>query len=168
MIGFRLVEKTTEKNQTEVEEIKEMIDEAINEAERMAASETETAGTSKVIENTVPIVHKWFQSDDVRQKMVQYAYKLWGIDFVTMIECENGNWSLSVKGDSWHAHGLCQMNDRYHKDIPAEYSTNWVVAVEYCYQKYSTGTKFYWPSRRVKWKKCANYVLNRFIINDAK
>lgn len=160
------MEKTTEKNQEE--EVKQMINEAMEEADRMASSETETAGTSKVIENTVPIVHKWFQSDDVRQNMVQYAYKLGGMDFVTMIECENWNWSLTARGDSWHAHGLCQMSDLYHRDIPADYKTNWVVAVEYCYQKFSTGTKFYWPSRKIKWKKCANYVLDRFIINDAK
>jgi hypothetical protein len=52
------VEKTTEKNQEEYERVEKMINEAIEEADRLAASETETAGTSKVIENTVSIVHK--------------------------------------------------------------------------------------------------------------
>lgn len=153
------MEKTTVKNPTPI---------TLSWVERKASSETETAGTAKVIENTVPIVHKWFNTNDVKQKMTQYAYKLWWMDFVTMIECENWNWSLTAKGDGWHAHGLCQMNDRYHKDIPADYSTNWVVAVEYCYQKWKWGTKFYWPSRKIKWQRCSNYVLDRFQINDAK
>lgn len=161
------MEKTTEKNQSEYERVEKMINDAMEEAERLAASETETAGTAKVIENTVSIVHKWFHSDDERQEMINYAYELWGIDFVTMIECENWNWSLTAKGDGWHAHWLCQINDRWHT-VPEWYTGDWKIAIDYCYEKWSTGTKFYWPSRRVKWKKCANYVLDRFIINDAK
>lgn len=129
-----------------------------------AESETETAGTAEVIENTVPIVHKWFQSDDERQKMVQYAYKLGGIDFVTMIECENWNWNISAIGDSGKAFGLCQMNTNYHK-LPEWYKNVWQVQVEYCYEKWSTGTKFYWPTRKIKWQTCKNYVLDRFQIN---
>ena len=134
---------------------------------RPAASETETAGTAEVIENTVPIVHKWFQSNDERQSMVQYAYKLGGIDFVTMIECENWNWNIKAIGDWWHAFGLCQMNTNYHK-LPADYKTVWQVQVEYCYEKWSTGTKFYWPSRKIKGQRCSNYVLDRFIINNVE
>ena len=146
---------STEKNPTLVK---------LERVERKAASETETAGTAKVIENTVPIVHKWFGADDERQKMVQYAYKLWWIDFVKMIECENWNWKISAVWDGWHAFGLCQMNTNYHK-LPADYKTVWQVQVEYCYQKWSTGTRFYWPTRKIKGQTCANYVTDRFIIN---
>lgn len=60
-----------------------------------------------------------------------------------MIECENGNWDIHAVGDSGHARGLCQIHDRYHKDVPADYNTSWQVQVEYCYQKWSSGTKFY-------------------------
>lgn len=136
----------------------------MDEAARMAASETETAGTAKVIENTVSIVHKWFQSDDVKQQMVQYAYELWWLDFVLMIECENWNWSLNAVGDSGRAHWLCQINTRYHT-LPEGYKDDWKVQLDYCYQKWSTWTKFYGPSRRIKGQTCANYVKNRFIIN---
>ena len=79
-----------------------------------------------------------------------------------MIECENGNWDIHAVGDSWHAFWLCQMNDRYHKNLPSEYFTTWQVQVELCYQKYTEWTKFYWPKRWVKWKRCHEYVTDRF------
>ena len=128
-----------------------------------AESETETAWTSEVIENTIPIVHKWFDASDIRQKYVQYAYKLWGIDFVTMLECENGNWDIKAVWDSWKAYWLCQMNTNYHK-LPEWYKDTWQIQIEYCYQKWSTWTRFYWPTRIIKWQRCNNYVLDRFIL----
>jgi hypothetical protein len=85
------------------------------------------------------------------------------MEFVYVLECENGSYRLDSVGDSGHAHGLCQMNDRYHKDIPEDYTTNRVVAVEYCYQKRSTHTVFYWPDRMIKGMKCKDYVKDRFI-----
>lgn len=108
------------------------------------------------------LLHIWFSSDDYKQTLVQYAYKLWGMDFVYMIECENGNWDINAVGDSWHAFWLCQMNDRYHKNFPEDYKTNWIVQIEYCYEKRKWGTKFYGPSRWVKGQRCYNYVKNRF------
>lgn len=129
-----------------------------------AESETETAGTAEVLENsTVPIVHLWFSTEDIRQKYVQYAYKLGGMDFVTMLECENGNRNLKAVGDSGKAFGLCQINTKYHK-LPEWYHDIWQVQIEYCYEKRSTGTKFYGPTRKIKWQRCSNYVLNRFIL----
>ena len=110
------------------------------------------------------IVHKWFSSGDLRQKYVQYAYKLGGMDFVTMMECENGNWSIWSRWDRWHAWGLCQMNDRYHY-VSDSYKTTWQVQVEYCYKKWSSGTKFYWPGRIIKGQRCSSYVLDRFVVN---
>lgn len=97
------------------------------------------------------------------QNIVNYAYKLGGMDFVYVLECENGSYRLDSVGDHGHAHWLCQMNDRYHKDIPADYTTNRVRAVEYCYSKWKGWTKFYWPSRRIKGQTCSNYVKSRFI-----
>lgn len=107
------------------------------------------------------IVHNWYSHDSIVQKIVNYAWKLWGWDFVAVLECE-ASYGLNQLWDNWHAHGICQVNDLYHKDIPAEYTTNWVVAVEYCYQKRSSWTKFYWPSRKIKWMKCSDYVKDRF------
>ena len=111
----------------------------------------------------VKIIHDWFAYDDIKQKYVQYAYKLWWFDFVRMIECENWNRDLFAKWDGGDAFGLCQMNKRYHKNIPQDYY-NWVwqVQIEYCYEKWKWWTKFYWPKRWVEWKRCNEYVKDRF------
>jgi hypothetical protein len=92
---------------------------------------------------------------------VNYAYKLWWWDFVYMMECENGNWSIYTKWDSWKAIWLCQMNTNYHK-LPSDYYTTWQVQVEYCYQKWKSWTVFYWPNRMIKGKRCYEYVKDRF------
>lgn len=131
--------------------------------------------TKKVVEQSTPdqevaqptpsgtITHKGFPADSNVQNIVRYAYKLGWYDFVAVLECENGSYRLDSVGDSWHARGLCQMNDRWHKDIPEDYTTNRVVAVEYCYKKRSTHTVFYWPQRMIKGQRCSNYVKSRFI-----
>lgn len=158
------MEKTTEKNPVEEElyiepnpteeeveeqiEVIEKVNKAMEEAERIAKQ---------------TIIHKWFKEDDEKQKMVQYAYELWGIDFVKTIECENGNWNIWVVWDGGKAFGLCQINVNYHR-LPEWYKTDWKIQVEFCYEKWKWGTKFYWPSRIIKGKKCANYVSDRFII----
>ena len=143
-----------------------MIEEAMDEAERMAASETETAGTAKVIENTVSIVHKWFSSDDERQKMVQYAYSLWWLDFVKLIECENGNWNPKAIS-STNDYGICQLNYAYNeKFILSEDYKDVYKQLDYCYNKYTYNPNLrYWPNRVIKGKKCKDYVTDRFIIN---
>lgn len=110
------------------------------------------------------IIHKGWPLDSNVQNIVNYAYKLWGMDFVTVLECENGWYNLKAKWDYGHAHSLCQANDRYHKDIPANFTTDWVVAVEYCYKKRKRWTKFYGPWRLVKWVKCRDYVKSRFTL----
>lgn len=109
------------------------------------------------------IHHSWFRDDDEKQEIVQYAYSLGGLDFVKMIECENGNWNIKAIGDSWKAFWLCQINTRYHK-LPNEYKTNWRVQVEYCYEKRKNHTVFYWPDRKIKGVKCSTYVSDRFTI----
>lgn len=108
------------------------------------------------------IVHNWYSHDSIVQNIVNYAWKLWGWDFVAVLECENWQYKLDAVWDWGHAYSLCQVNDRYHKDIPSEFTTNWVVAVEYCYQKRKGWTVFYWPSRKIKWVRCSEYVKDRF------
>ena len=131
-------------------------------------NEVENTG-STVVENQIReedfnggrIVHEWFDYNDIRQDYVNYAYKLWWWDLVYLMECENGNRSIYTRWDSWKAIGLCQMNTNYHK-LPAEYYTTWQVQVELCYQKRKQWTVFYWPSRKIKWVKCSEYVKSRF------
>ena len=113
--------------------------------------------------STRTIQHVWFSSDDPRQAIIQKAYELWWLDFVLMIECENGNWSPDAVWDSGKAHGLCQMNTRWHK-LPEEYYNSVEYQVEYCYNKRKGWTKFYWPTRRINGQLCKDYVRDRFII----
>ena len=112
--------------------------------------------------STQHIQHLWFSSDNERQLMVQKAYDLWGLDFVTMLECESGFNPLAI-GDSWRSYGLCQMNSRWHK-ITDEYKNSWEVQIETCYQKRKGWTKFYWPNRKIKGQLCKDYVLDRFVV----
>ena len=119
------------------------------------------------VEQVQQIQHIWFSAEDEKQKMVQRAYELWGLDFVIMIECENGAWNPTARWDSGKAVWLCQMNTRWHK-LPQEYYNSWEYQLKYCYKKWSTGTKYYWPDRRIKWVKCKDYVKNRFILNQSK
>lgn len=120
-----------------------------------------------VSEEKKPIKHLWYSDDSYVQEFVNYAYELWWIDFVTMIECENWRWTLDWTSDWWHSHWLCMINDRWHK-IPDWFYTDYKIQIDYCYQKFIWWTKFYWPNREVKWVKCKDYVLNRFEINDTK
>lgn len=113
---------------------------------------------------TQKIYHLWFSSWDNRQLMVQKAYDLWDLDFVTMIECESW-FNPKARWDSWKSYGLCQMNSRWHK-IPQEYYNSWEYQIDYCYQKRKGWTKFYWPQRKIHGHACKDYVKSRFIINS--
>lgn len=109
--------------------------------------------------------HSWFDKSDYKQTLVWYAYKLWWLEFVYMLECENGNRDISARGDGGHSYGLCQMNDRFHKDIPQNFYEDGIVQIEYCYRKRKTWTKFYGPTRKIKGKQCRNYVAERFTLS---
>lgn len=132
----------------------EIVYEAIEQAEEKA---------------TQTITHKWFAEDSYQQELIRYAYSIGWLDFVKLIECENGqrNPDRKVRDRAGYAYWLCQMNEWHHK-IPEEYwkdgKWNWHYQIDYCFAKWKSWTKFYWPSRIIKWKKCANYVSNRFII----
>lgn len=117
----------------------------------------------KTVSTWDKITHLWYKLDDIRQQYVQYAYDIWGIRLVTLMECENGTRNITTKGDSWKAIWLCQMNTRFHK-LPSLYYTDWRFQIEYCAEKMRWGTKFYWPGRIIKGQKCSNYVLDRFLI----
>ena len=110
------------------------------------------------------ITHKWYKSWDIAQQVVQYAYEYTSgdMDFIYMLECESANNPLA-KWDSGKAYWICQMHSKYH-DIPQQYYDDWKYQVEYCYDKYKWGTKFYWPSRMIKWQRCSDYVKSRFLI----
>lgn len=115
---------------------------------------------------TEAIEHVWYSSDDYRQAIVQRAYEIWGMDFVIMIECESW-FNPNARWDSGRAYGLCQMNNRRH-DVSDLYKNSWEEQLRVCYEKWEGWTKFYGPQRIIKWQKCYNYVLDRFIIQSWK
>lgn len=108
------------------------------------------------------IQHTWYDPNDPRQLMTQRAYDLWWMDFVIMIECESW-FNPKARWDSWRAYGLCQLNNRWH-NVSEEYKNSWEIQIDTCYQKWIGWTKFYWPNRIIKWVKCKDYVLDRFVI----
>lgn len=109
------------------------------------------------------IIHLWYKLNDIRQEYVQYAYDIWWLDLVLLMECENGMWNISTKWDWWHAIWLCQINDIYH-DIPKMYYTDRRFQIEYCAQKMKQWTPFYWSTRNIKWQRCSDYVKDRFVM----
>lgn len=116
--------------------------------------------------STQTIHHTGFTSWDNRQLIIQRAYELGGLEFVSMIECENGNWDMyrvSKTNDHW----ICQLHYSYNKEfINSDQFNDWNRQLEYCYEKRKANPKlWYWPSRKIKGQTCKDYVKNRFIIN---
>jgi hypothetical protein len=111
------------------------------------------------------ITHKWYATDSVIQDYVNYAYEIWGIDFVKMIECENGRWDPN-RVSKTHDHWLCQLHYSYNKKfINSPEFKDPYKQLDYCYEKYKTNPDLrYWPDRKIDGKKCADYVDDRFEI----
>lgn len=75
---------------------------------------------------------------------------------------------MKVRDRVWYAYWLCQLNDKYQKDIlnNTDYKTNRARQVEECYTKYLDWTPFYWRNRIIKGKKCYEYVKDRFTYTE--
>ena len=85
---------------------------------------------------------------------------------VNIIECENWRWDpnrVSATNDHW----LCQLHYSYNKEfINSPDFKDPYKQLDYCYEKYETNPKLrYWPNRKIKGKKCSDYVSNRFNIS---
>ena len=137
----------------------EKVNEAMNEAENRA---------------TRKITHKWFATWDGRQQMVQYAYEIWGMDLVTLIECENGTWSQYRQSSvvkNWKrekSFWFCQISQVYHPEIvnTDEFWNNWKWQLDRCKELMNWWTAFYGRDRKIKWVKCSTYVKDRFILES--
>lgn len=109
--------------------------------------------------------------DDYRQEFVDYAYSIGWYDLVALVECENAtrdNFRKAYwKEDSWW---FCMINRKYHKDIvdTKEFREDWRRQMNKCNELMRWWTKFYWPSRIIKWQKCSEYVKDRFTLEQAK
>lgn len=108
------------------------------------------------------IMHSGFSPDDPRQRMVAEAYDLWGLDFVSLIECENGLRNPKAVWDGGKSFWLCQLNIRRHGEPLEEERNNRTYQISVCYQKRKWGTKFYWPQRLIWGKRCWKVVKDRF------
>ena len=116
------------------------------------------------IEEEPSIWHSGFSTGDSRQEIVQEAYQLGGLDFVSLIECENGQWLTGAVGDYGKSHWLCMLNTRWHKEPLSSDWNDWRNQISVCYRKRKTGTKFYGLQRMIWGKKCSEVVKERFYI----
>ena len=116
-----------------------------------------------VIEPLPPkILHSGFATGDYRQEIVAEAYKLGGLDFIALLECENGQWLTGAVGDYGRARGLCQLNTRRHKEPLTPEWNDWRNQISVCFEKWKWGTKFYWPQRLIGGKRCWEVTKKRF------
>jgi len=113
-------------------------------------------------ENYKEIYHSGFTRDDPRQRMVWEAYNLGGLEFVSLIECENGLRNPKAVWDGGMSFWLCQLNIRRHGEPLEEEWNDRPYQLSVCYSKWKWGTKFYWPSRLIWGKRCSEAAKNRF------
>ena len=113
------------------------------------------------------VTHKDWELDDERQKWINYAYNIWGKDFLFTILAEN--WTMWIDRKSWlvwanwySEYWICQINVWWHPEILSNWK-NWkrfvdrfydpYKQIDYCWKKYSWWTKFYWYNVRMKIEK---------------
>ena len=126
--------------------------------------EIQIEAQTEVSPSTGRIMHSGFSPDDPRQRMVAEAYDLWGVDFVSLIECENGLRNPKAVWDGGMSFWLCQLNIRRHGEPLEEERNDRTYQLSVCYSKRKAGTKFYWPQRKIRGKKCSEVVKERFYI----
>ena len=108
------------------------------------------------------IMHSGFSPDDPRQRIVAEAYDLWGLDFVSLIECENGLWNPKAVWDGEMSFWLCQLNIRRHGEPLEEERNKREYQLSICHSKRKWGTKFYGPQRKIRGKSCSEVAKKRF------
>ena len=110
------------------------------------------------------ITHALWEENDPRLVYVNYAYSIWGLDFVALLEAENWLWNIDRRSlSSYYRKGktvkwywrpawnywdfwFCQISNYYHPNItehPKMY-TDWKWQIDQCLNLYKGGTKFYW------------------------
>ena len=135
--------------------------------EKKSDSLPEIQAQAEVSQSTGRIMHSGFSPDDPRQRMVAEAYDLWGLEFVSLIECENGLRNPKAIWDGGLSFGLCQLNIRRHGEPLEEERNDRTYQLSVCYRKWKWGTKFYWPQRLIWGRKCWEVVKKRFTITEA-
>ena len=120
--------------------------------------------------NTGSIRHTWFPADSIVQDYVNYAYSIWWENLLLLCECENWWRDLDLQSRVQQKYGrektywLCQLHIYNYPDIDyTRFLTDYKYQLDVCWQKRSTWTPFYWPTRIIKGQYCYNYVRDRFI-----
>ena len=146
--------------------VEEQVQEELQEDLDQEVQEENSGEVNKEIEQQrlqEIMVHNGYSYGSAIQDYVNYAYHLWWIEFVKLIECENCRWDpkrISKTNDR----GLCQLNYKYNKKfINSPDFADPYKQLDYCYEKYKINPKlWYWPNRKIEGKKCSDYVSNRF------
>ena len=126
--------------------------------------EIQIEAQTEISPSTGRIMHSGFSPDDPRQRMVAEAYGLWGLDFISLIECENGLRNPKAVWDGGKSFWLCQLNIRRHGEPLEEERNDRTYQLSICYSKRKWGTKFYWPQRLIRGKSCSEVAKERFYI----
>ena len=159
-----LMETTWDVQQDVEEQIQEELQEQVKEGvQEKIVDEIQKGIEQKMLQEI--LVHNWYSYGATMQDYVNYAYHLWWIEFVKLIECENGRWDpkrISKTNDR----GLCQLNYKYNKKfINSPDFADPYKQLDYCYEKYKINPNLrYWPKRTIEWQKCSDYVSDRFDI----
>ena len=150
-------------------DIQQVVEEQVQQEELQGELTWEVLNESsgEIVKDVVKeiLVHNWYSYGDKKQDYVNYAYHLWWIEFVKLIECENGRWDpkrVSKTNDRW----LCQLNYKFNrKFINSPDFADPYKQLDYCYEKYKINPNLrYWPKRKIEGKKCSDYVSDRFSI----
>jgi hypothetical protein len=122
---------------------------------------------TEVVDKKTQVKHIWFPENDERQKLVKYAYKIGGKDFLLTILAENSTMQIDRKsiivGSNWYSdYWLCQINIWYHPEILSNWK-NWkkfkdwfydpYKQLDYCQKLFSWWVRFYWYDKRHTVKK---------------
>ena len=134
--------------------------------EKKSDSLPEIQAQAEVSQPTGRIMHSGFSPDDPRQRMVAEAYDLWGLDFVSLIECENGLRNPKAIWDGGKSFWLCQLNIRRHGEPLEEERNDRTYQLSVCYQKRKWGTKFYGSQRPIRGRKCLEVAKKRFMVAE--
>lgn len=142
----------------------EKVNEAMNEAENRA---------------TKKITHKGFAKDSIVQQYVQYAYEIWWMDLVTILECEN--WLRDMYRQSsvirnWkreESYWFCQIHRPSQPDIVDNplFRSDYKWQLDRCKEIRDRELndwriRFNAEKRKIKWVLCPKYVESRFILES--
>lgn len=154
----QILKTATEKTSETIQRVKKLEQNENNITEIENKEEPEQILELKLIKKERPIT-------DYRQEYISYAFEIGWFSLVTLIECENAERNQERKAE-WkeESYWFCQINKRWHKEIinNSLFWTDWKRQINKCYELMKWWTKFYWRWRTINWKRCDNYVLNRF------